>query len=190
MNIRKIAIGVSLLGFATISQASTFTFSGNITNNNDVVRVDFNLANIATNVRVWTDSFLSGTNFDPITALWNTNTGARIDQNDDNSRIAPGQTVYDSGFALDSLAAGNYFFTMAVFPNFAKGLNISNGFNFDGQSPVALTTGTFWRINLDGVDTATGPVDPNPSAVPLPGAVWLFGTAIAGFAGFSRRKTV
>lgn len=91
---------------------------------------------------------------------------------------------------MSSLAAGNYFFTLAVYPNFANALNISNGFNFDGQSPVALTTGTFWRINLDGVDTATGPVDPNPNAVPLPGAVWLFGTAIVGFAGFSRRNTV
>lgn len=28
----------------------------------------------------------------------------------------------------------------------------------------------------------------NPAAVPLPGAVWLFGSAIAGFIGFGRRK--
>ena len=207
MNIRKIAIGVSLLGFATISQASTFTFSGNIANHNDIVRVDFSLANNATNVRVWTDSFLAtgptqtgpGTNFDPITALWNSDTNARLVQNDDNPFIAPGQTYYDSGFSLPTLAAGNYFFTMATYANFSNGENFLSGFRYDNQTPIAIANfnqpanngnlrGTFWRINLDGVDTATGPV--NPSAVPLPGAVWLFGTAIAGFAGFSRRKTV
>ena len=127
MNIRKIAIGVSLLGFATISQASTFTFSGNIANHNDIVRVDFSLANNATNVRVWTDSFLSGTNFDPITALWNADTGARLGENDDNSSIALGQTYFDSGFSLASLAAGNYFFTMATFANFANGTNFLSG---------------------------------------------------------------
>jgi hypothetical protein len=29
-----------------------------------------------------------------------------------------------------------------------------------------------------------------PSAVPVPAAFWLFGTALAGFIGFSRRRTV
>ena len=205
MKLKQIAIAISLLGFASFAQASTFTFSGNIANHNDIVRVDFSLATNATNVRVWTDSFLAtgptqsgpGTNFDPITALWDANTGARLGQNDDNASIAPGQTYFDSGFSLASLAAGNYFFTMATYRNFSNGTNISNGFNYDGQAPIAIANwdqpanrgnlrGTFWRINLDGVDSATGPV--NPNAVPVPGAVWLFGSAIAGFAGFGRRK--
>ena len=201
MMIKKIVAGLFILGFTASSQAATFTFSGNIANHNDIVRVDFNLANDATNVRVWTDSYLNGTNFDPITALWNTNTGARLGENDDNSSIAPGQTVFDSGFSLASLAAGNYFFTMALFPNFSNGSNISDGFSFDGQAPIAIADynqpansnnlrGTFWRINLDGVDGAAGPVDPNPSAVPVPGAVWLFGSALLGFAGFGRKKSI
>jgi len=29
-----------------------------------------------------------------------------------------------------------------------------------------------------------------PSAVPIPAAVWLFGSALAGFIGFNRRKQV
>ena len=44
-------------------------------------------------------------------------------------------------------------------------------------------------LAFDGLTIAGKPIDP-PSEVPLPSAVWLFGTAIAGFAGFSRRKTV
>lgn len=202
-------VAISLFSLANVAQAATFSFSGNIANHNDIVRVDFALAADATNVRVWTDSFLAtgptqsgpGTNFDPITALWNADTGARLDQNDDNPSIAPGQTYYDSGFSLATLTAGNYFFTMATFANFANGTNISNGFAYDGATPIAIADfnqpanagnlrGTFWRINLDGVDSAVGPVDPNPNAVPLPGAVWLFGSALAGFAGFGRRKII
>jgi len=196
MMLNKLLAGLFVLGFSAATQAATFTFSGNIANHNDIVRVDFNLANDANNVRVWTDSFLApsplqpGTNFDPITALWNTNTGARLGENDDNPNIAPGQTRFDSGFSLASLAAGDYFFTMAVFPNFSNGTNISNGFRSDAETPRALTTGTFWRINLDGVDGAAGPVNPNPSEVPVPGAVWLFGSALLGFAGFGRKKTI
>ena len=206
-HIKKI-VAISLLGLSSIASASTFTFSGNFVNQTDVARVDFSVGSAATNVRVWTDSFManvanpSGTNFDPITALWNTSTGALISQNDDNATINPAtQTFFDSGFSLATLAAGDYFFTVAAYNNFAAGSNISNGFGFDGLAPIAIglfnqpangnnARGSFWRVNLDGVDTATGPVDPNPSAVPLPGAVWLFGTAIAGFAGFGRRKTV
>lgn len=201
-NINKLVVA-ALLGVSSLASASTFTFSGNLVNHNDVIQVSFSLANAATNVRVWTDSFLanaanpSGTNFDPITALWNANTGARLDQNDDNFSINPAtQTYFDSGFALPTLAAGNYIFTMAAYNNFSNGNFLSGGFNFDGQAPIAIGSfdqpanannarGSFWRINLDGVDTAT---DPTPSAVPVPSALWLFGTAIAGFAGFGRRK--
>ena len=210
MNRHNVFLIASLFGLSlvsSVSQAASFTFSGNIANHNDIVRVDFSLATDATNVRVWTDSFLAtepiqtgpGTNFDPITALWNTDTGARIGENDDNSSIAPGQTYFDSGFSLATLAAGNYFFTMATFANFANGDNISNGFAYDAQTPIAIADfdqpanagnlrGTFWRINLDGVDSASGPANPNPSAIPLPGAVWLFGSALVGFAGFARKK--
>ena len=202
-HIKKL-VAISLLSLSSIASAATFTFSGNFVNHTDVARVDFSVASDATNVRLWTDSFManatnpSGTNFDPITALWNTSTGALINQNDDNPSINPAtQTFYDSGFSLATLAAGDYFFTVAAFNNFAAGSNISNGFNFDGQAPIAIglfnqpanalnARGSFWSVNLDGVDTATGPV----SAIPLPGAVWLFGTAIAGFAGFGRRKTI
>ena len=209
MTLKQIPFVLCMVGFTAISQAATFTFSGNIANHNDIVRVDFSLANDATNVRVWTDSFLAtgpnqlgpGTNFDPVTALWNNATGELIDENDDNDEIDASQTYYDSGFSLASLAAGNYFFTLAAVPNEANGDNISEGFEADDETPIAIADydqpanegnlrGTFWRINLDGVDGAAGPVDPNPSEVPVPGAVWLFGSALLGFAGFGRKKSI
>ena len=53
-----------------------------------------------------------------------------------------------------------------------------------------LGTGV-WGVTLAksvlSLDDATLP-NPNPSAVPVPAAVWLFGSALLGLAGFGRRK--
>lgn len=178
---------------SSYANAADFTFDGNITYHNDVVRIDFTLNDDATDVKVWTDSFMDATNFDPITALWNAATGELLMQNDDNDGIAPGQTYYDSGFALPTLAAGDYFFTVATYPNFALGSNIADGFTYDGVTPILLSNwdqpashfnmGTYWRVNLEGVDSAAG-----PSPVPLPGAVWLLGSGLLGVFGMSKRK--
>ena len=198
-------LSASSLGFAGLANANSVTFSGNIANHNDTIRVDFSLAQATTDVRVWTDSYLSNTNFDPISALWNADTGNLILENDDNAGIALGQTGFDSGFSLAELAAGNYFFTLATFSNFAVGPNITNGFAYDSQTPIALSEWQqpsnsfgpdgFWRINLDDTGAAMPPdtggeIPPDISPVPLPAAAWLFGTAIAGFAGFGRKKSV
>ena len=57
----------------------------------------------------------------------------------------------------------------------------------------SVTTFQFGDILDDGVDfrgisnyRAYG----DPSAVPLPGAIWLFGSAVLGFAGFGRRNKI
>ncbi len=55
--------------YTSFAFAASFSFDGNITYHNDIVKVNFTLDNDSTNVRVWTDSFQDGVNFDPITAL-------------------------------------------------------------------------------------------------------------------------
>ncbi|HMX22818.1 MAG TPA: DVUA0089 family protein [Accumulibacter sp.] len=180
------------------ANAATFHFTGNITYNTDVIRTTFTLDSDATNVRIWTDSFQSGTNFDPITGLWNASTGALLGQNDDNPLIQAGQTYYDSGMVIPLLAAGTYWFTIAAYSNFASGPNYSDGFGFDGQSPIAIANwcqpasnncqnqkGTYWSLWLDGVSSA---VDPNQ--VPEPTALSLIGLGLAGLVSFRRRKTL
>lgn len=193
---KKILVA-ALATVSTVAGAATFHFSGNIANHNDVVTTTFTLNSPATNIRVWTDSFMSGTNFDPITALWNATTGARIAENDDNSSIDPTtQTSFDSGFNIASLDAGTYFFTVATYRNFALGGNIADGFAYDSQTPIPMSDwcqpyshcnmGTAWSVWLDGVSSASNPN--SPSQVPEPASLALLGIGLAGLARLRKQK--
>ena len=199
---KKLMIAAAVAALAGNAQAALFNFTGNITYNTDVVQINFSLLNDATNVRVWTDSFKSGLNFDPITALWNLTTGARIAEDDDNDDVNPAtQTYYDSGFTLASLAAGEYAFTVAAYANFA-GDSLSDPFAYEtnGVTPVAIPDwcqpasdncqnqkGTFWSVWLDGVDNASNPDDPG-NDVPEPGTMLLAGLGLSALAFVGRRK--
>lgn len=163
------------------AQAADFSFSDHIRHNTDVVQVAFTLDHEASNVRLWTDSWQGGFNFDPTLTLWvKQGTGySRVGDNDDDSSIDPGQGFYDAGLTLAGLAAGQYLVTLGAAPNYANGTLLSDGFAFDGSEPILVSEwnqpsydinandqkGTFWRLNLSGVDAAA-PV-PEPSSLVL-----------------------
>ena len=166
---------------AQMAAAADFSFSGNIQYHNDVVRIDFTLANDATDVRIWTDSFKSGENFDPITAVWSLPTGARIGENDDDDTIEPGQTYYDSGLVFPTLAAGSYALTITPYDNFAPD-SLDSPFGYAGETPIAIADwcqpasasclnqkGTFWSVKLSGVDVAAPVPEPSTYALLLGG---------------------
>lgn len=192
MKLKPLALALVLTAAAS-AQAATFNFEGDIATQKDIVQISFSLLTDATDVKVWTDSFLNGVNFDPITAVWSqTNTGwSLIGQNDDNSGIAPGQTRFDSGLTFGSLVAGNYLFTIATYNNFANGTTLAQGFTFDNQAAIPLAEwnqpashtnmGTHYSVHLSGVDSAV-------SAVPEPEtyAMLLAGLGILG--AVTRRK--
>lgn len=168
-----------------LARAASFVFDGTIAYNTDKVFIDFGLDHDGTNIRIWTDSFMNGQNFDPVSALW-TGDGLLLAQNDDNPNVGPGQTYFDTGMVIPFLAAGRYMYSVQVYYNFAIGPTLADGFVLDGTQPVPIedwwTQGAgYWRLNLEAVDTA-GPV---PEAAPA--ALLAFGlAALAGAAALRR----
>jgi hypothetical protein len=167
------------------AQAADFSFSNHITYNTDVVHVAFTLDQDAGNVRLWTDSWQGGLNFDPTLTLWVKQGDAYslVGDNDDDSSIDHGQGFYDAGLSLTALAAGQYLLTLGAAPNYANGSLLSNGFAFDGSAPILVSAwnqpsydinandqkGTFWRLNLSGVDSAAAVPEPSGLALALAG---------------------
>jgi hypothetical protein len=65
---------------------------------------------------------------------------------------------------------------------------VGHNFTLSLLAADCYLTGHGGYAYLDGFGAVNPPV--GPSAVPVPGAVWLFGSALLGFAGFGRRKSV
>lgn len=171
------------------ANAALIHLEGDIEYHNDVVVLSFTLNQDANNVRVWTDSYLGGTNFDPITALWKAD-GSFISQSDDDPSINPAtQTSFDAGFNVSFLAAGDYTFTVATYNNWALGTMLTDGFLFDNQTSIALAQwtqpangadmGTHWSVWMDGVDGATDP-STGPSSIPEPSSALLMMLGVFG----------
>jgi hypothetical protein len=190
------AVVAGLLALSSAaSQAATFDFTGSISTQKDIITVPFTLNADTFNVSVWTDSYKDGLNFDPITAVWQQtgSTWSLVGENDDNSSIKPDLTRFDSGIYFNQLSAGSYLFTIAAYNNFANGSELSQGFKFDNETPVALADwdqpashrgmGSVFSVHLEGVDQATAPV-------PEPETYALMGVGLLGlFASRRRNKT-
>lgn len=168
--------GASLL--ATVpSHAASFSLSGQAAFHNDVVMINFSV-NAPGAVRLWTDSWMSGTNFDPYLSLFSAS-GALIGINDDAADdFGPGPGFFDAGLLL-AAQPGSYRLTLTAAPNAPTGPQLLNGFAFDAETPIAIGNwdqpgydinandqkGTFWQLQLQGVDLAA--VVPEPTSLAL-----------------------
>lgn len=191
LNHRRIAgaaIAALLQTAAASAYAANFDLSGNLDFHNSVVQINFTLASAAAEVKIWSDSWQSGLNFDPTAAVWarSGNDFSLLQAVDDDNTVGPNQGYYDVGFDLFNLAAGIYRLTLAASINAPNGTLLSQGFAYDGQTPIPIPLwnqptydinandqkGTLWRLHFSGVDAVT--------AVPEPAAAWLMALGAAG----------
>ena len=84
----------------------------------------------------------------------------------------------DDAFSNTVFNLGNQWF-----PEIVSGLTLHILID---QLPLPNGTG-IWEVSLEYSELRINAK--NPSAVPVPAAVWLFGTALVGLAGLSRRKS-
>lgn len=160
-----------LLAWSAQAGAVSSTSTGNLAHHNDVSFVPLALAQEASGLAIWTDSYRDGTNVDPIIALWRD--GALLGQNDDFPYVDAAQTRYDSGLYFASLPAGSYQISITPFSNFARGPRLEDGFDHAGETPRALANG-YWQLHLaDGMPLPVP--EPSPAAMLVAGAVLLAG---------------
>ena len=142
---------------------------------NDVAWFQFTLdsaANVSLDTLGSTE-FLSPIELDTILALYDSAGSLVVDdqgdnQNDDCPPITPTSTV-TSCLSFSGLAAGTY---------------IAGGAEWN------TLFAALWEVNPGVLSDGNVKLNIDVSAVPVPGAVWLFGTALIGFVGMSRRSTV
>ncbi|OAI07980.1 DVUA0089 family protein [Methylomonas methanica] len=170
---KKILVIAALAGAAALpgpALPAAFDFNGSFSQDNDVVRFDFNLG-LPGAVTLFTSSWLGG-GFDPILTLWDGG-GNQILEQDDGSlggALVSNGVTYDYG-EFDSyinlnLAAGNYIATLTQYDNFSVSTLLADGFLRD-TDPVftaafACSNGRFCEGSL--FDSNNNPVEPNRTA--------------------------
>lgn len=103
-------------------------------------------------------------------------------ENDGQSTVAnPGTGPGDTYF-------GHYFDSKGVLLGTTSFSGINSAQDKGTIDFAGLLNGGYgWFVLEDQISFNAPPV---VSSVPLPGAIWLFGSAIVGFAGFGRRKSI
>lgn len=172
----KLALAALLAMSGTLAQANVLDFSGSLSSDQEVAQMRFTALDDLSNVILWTDSYQNGTNMDPVLYLWSQlgDDWLKVVHNDDHDTNTnqAGQTGYDSGISLSSLSAGNYLLTVSVYPNWANGDLLSQGYRNDSQTSTGWTNARnpYWQahISADGAITAAVP-EPETYALGLLG---------------------
>ena len=177
------ALAALTLALAASGKAADFSFSGQMSFHNDLVQIDFTVDTPGV-IRLWTDSWQGGLNFDPMLSLFNRSLSL-VASNDDDDSIAAGQGFYDAGLSMP--LAGAYRLTLTAASNDALGPNLSNGFAYSADTPIRLTDwvqpssninlgdqkGGAWQVHLSGVTLAAAVPEPHSLALMLAGLLGL-----------------
>ena len=175
MNIKLLVASLFLIaGSAQANTISTTVRVDNAPIDQTVAYVNFNVTDAGFFNITAAEGFLDFT--DPFIYLFSSpaSVGTFIESDDDDG-------AGNNSFIDRSLGLGSYVLAVSSF-NFSLSEAISgyNGsVNFINDGDVTVTISSQNGIAEFG----------NTSAVPVPAAAWLFGTALLGFAGF-RRKSI
>lgn len=193
---RRIGIALFAALFAAQAHAASYSFTGNLSGDDDVQLFTFTVGTSSTvTLRTW--SYAGGINaagttisqggFDPILALFDS-AGTLLGQNDDgsSSEVAADSVTgahYDT-YLEAALAPGNYTVSVMQYSNFANGPNLSDGFPGSGTTGFEDATGDFrtsaWAFDILNVDDAVA-VPPTRNNVPDGGSgIMLLGLGLCG----------
>lgn len=183
---------------ATPVMALDFDFSGNMPYHNSVLQFSF-VSGGAGTVTLFSSSWLDGDHgFDPMLGLWNS-AGNLVHFQDDggivgstmSNGVSYNHGVWDSYYSA-AISAGTYYVTLTTYANFNKGNHLSDGFSYDGETPIPIP---LWNEPANGYQTSdyefhilnvTSAVGP---AVPEPSTFLLVGLGIAGVGILARRRS-
>jgi hypothetical protein len=202
-------VGFSMVGMGQVpaANASEYDFNDTFTVDNDMLRIDFTVAEKRT-VTFFSSSADDG-GFDPVLTLWSVDgallTSVIDDGNVTDSTMSNGvpynYNIFDVYFDVE-LPVGSYSAIVTQMWNTPNSGFLSGGFYYDGDPHYTQTEGLgnapyFNNFDLDGnpytatgnlafhilnVDTAVN------NSVPVPSALLLLGSGLAGLVGVGYRR--
>jgi hypothetical protein len=207
MKLKSIAVLLAMCASVSSVSATTLSYTGQFTYDNDVQLFSFTVGALST-VGLRTYSYAGGTNaagqtiarggFDPIMELFNS-AGQLIGQQDDSVCGKVGtdsvtQQCWDINFVME-LAPGTYTASLQQYNNYSVSDKLADGFYFQGVQNQNFRNGFVdemdvkrngaWAFDILNVNPAALP---EPSEVPEPGSLGLMGAAMIGMTVLRRRR--
>jgi hypothetical protein len=181
---------LAALAFANTAGAATFVLNNTTGNGSgtdsrtvDGITVDFSAPNFGQTASYANATFAA-----------NRGVGVRTGSNILQDEIRIGETLrvsFDSAVTIDSLLFSQWDNNDDLTITASTGSSLSYNLNVGGSQELVdiSSLGSFQYIDIsgNGGSSALHTIS-NVSAVPVPAAAWLFGSALTGLVGVSRRK--
>jgi hypothetical protein len=178
IEMRHLFLMVALLS-SFAANASSISFSGELPDDDDFQLFNFTLTE-ERKVNIFTTSYIDG-GFDPVLVLYY---GVADPDTGEHFMIDSFNGIWDA-LIDESLDAGFYLLALAQSGHNEAYFEILEGaFSFGSGENDFGGLSSRWAITFENVDS----VSVGASPVPVPAAVWLFGSALMGLFGVKRKS--